>query len=204
MIDDSTEAFEKLRQSLAAPRLEHRALTRDCPAIRIPSGEEVALERDDEVSIIRESDGAYLIQVPVLGGEYRIDASDADALGKSRPVDRLASAAAATVPAGTDLDQRVRERLCEVYDPELPLNIVDLGLIYGTESIEIGPAKYRVEIEMTLTTPQCGMGKMIARDIEKSVRELPEVSEVETKVVWEPAWTPRKISAEGRAKLGID
>ena len=100
--------------------------------------------------------------------------------------------------------QRVRERLCEVYDPELPLNIVDLGLIYATESSEIGPEQYRVEIEMTLTTPQCGMGKMIARDIEKSVRELPEVSEVETRVVWEPEWTPHKISAEGRAKLGID
>ena len=202
MIDNSPEAFEKLRQSLAAPRLEQRGLTRDCTAIRIPSGEEVELERDDEISIIRESDGAYIVQVPYLGGEYRIDATDADALGKSRPVDRLA--AAATVPAGTDLEQRVRERLCEVYDPELPLNIVDLGLIYGTESIEIGPEQYRVEVEMTLTTPQCGMGKMIARDIEKSVRELPEVSEVETRVVWEPQWTPHKISPEGRAKLGID
>ena len=136
MIDDSTEAFEKLRQSLSAPRLEHRALTRDCPAVRIPSGEEVALERDDEISIIRESDGAYIIQVPVLGGEYRIEPSDADALGKSRPVDRLAAAAKAPVPAGTDLDQRVRERLCEVYDPELPLNIpgncFNWGIVYAS------------------------------------------------------------------------
>jgi len=200
MADDSTEAFERLRRSLAAPRLEHRALTRGCIAIRVPSGEEVALEGDDEVTIIRETDGAYIVQVPSLGGEFRIDTHDADALGKARPVASGASAA----PTQGSLDDRVRARLREVYDPELPVNILDLGLVYSTGAIETGPGRYRVEVEMTLTTPQCGMGKMIARDIERSVGELSEVSEVETRIVWDPPWSPHKISAEGRAKLGID
>lgn len=201
MIDDSPESFERLRKSLAAPRLEHRALTRDCPAVRVPSGEEFHLERDDEISIVRETKGAYIVQVPTLGGEFRIDAADADALGKARPSAAGGSAAAAM---DSSLQDRILTRLREVYDPELPVNIVDLGLVYSTAAIELGPESHRVEIEMTLTTPQCGMGKMIARDIERSVGELSEVTEVETRIVWEPEWTPHKISAEGRAKLGID
>jgi probable FeS assembly SUF system protein SufT len=204
MIDDSPEAFERLRQSLAATRLEHRALTRDCRAVRVPSGEEAELERDDEVTLIRETGGAYIVQVPALGGEYRIDSDDADALGKARPIDESARSGGSSSSGDTNLDARIRERLSEVYDPELPVNIVDLGLIYATQAIEIAPERYRVEIEMTLTTPQCGMGRMIARDIERSVSALVEVDEVETRIVWEPEWSPHKISPEGRAKLGID
>ncbi len=213
MSDDSQkaqqEAFEALRQRLAAPRLEHRALTRDCAAVRIPAGDEVQLEKDDEVSIIRETPTGYVVQVPVLGGEYRIESTDADALGKSRPIAAdQANQADSLVAVGSDgpegLDDRVRARLSEVYDPELPINIVDLGLVYATEAIELGPSNYRIEVEMTLTTPQCGMGRTIARDIERSVCELPEVTEVETRIVWEPEWTPHRISPEGRAKLGME
>jgi metal-sulfur cluster biosynthetic enzyme len=204
MIDDSPEAFERLRQSLAATRLEHRALTRNCRAVRVPSGEEAELECDDEVTLIRETSGAYIVQVPVLGGEYRIDSDDADALGKARPLDECTGSDAGLSNDGTSLDARIRARLAEVYDPELPVNIVDLGLIYATQAIELAPDRYRVEVEMTLTTPQCGMGRMIARDIERSVSALAEVAEVETRIVWEPEWTPHKISPEGRTKLGID
>lgn len=204
MIEDSQEAFERLRESMAAPRLEHRALTRDCTAVRIPAGDEVMLERDEEVTIIRQTEAAYIVQVPLLGGDYRIELDDADALGKSRRIEKSEPGPAHAEVGEDDLEARITARLSEVYDPELPINIVDLGLVYATEAIEIDPSRYRVQVEITLTTPQCGMGRMIVRDIERSVSELPEVAEVETQIVWEPEWTPHRITPQGRAKLGIE
>lgn len=94
--------------------------------------------------------------------------------------------------------EQVYEALQDCYDPEIPVNIVDLGLVYDVEV-----ADDTVEVKMTLTTPGCGMGGMIAANAESLIREIPGVKEASVDLVWEPPWDPSRISEEARQKLGI-
>ena len=89
------------------------------------------------------------------------------------------------------------------YDPEIPVNIVDLGLIYELKVLPLEDQKNRVEVKMTLTAQGCGMGTSIAADAQYKLLDLPGVKEADVQVVWEPAWTPQRISPEGKAVLGI-
>lgn len=194
---------------LTRVRLEQTMLMRDVTATRVPGGDTVTVESGTEVTILQAGGGGYTIQVPVLGATCRIEAADIDALGK-----RLEERAKDEDPvAGTDdrsdtspdsLKVQVDGALRRVYDPELPLSVVDLGLIYDLRLVETDVATYRVEIEMTLTTQACGMGPTIAREMRERLTDLPRVGEVVIDIVWEPQWTPLRISDEGRKKLGID
>jgi metal-sulfur cluster biosynthetic enzyme len=200
----SQDEFERLRKNLAAGKLEHRTLLRDCDALSLPGGAMVELEMGWEVTIIRETDDAYIVQIPILGGEHRIARADADALGKRSAVLDDSAGGASTTTNDASLEARVRSRLTEVNDPELPVSIVDLGLVYAIELAERSPGHFRACIEMTLTTQACGMGAMISRDIERAVGVLDEIDETEVRIVWDPPWTPHKISPEGKRKLGIE
>jgi metal-sulfur cluster biosynthetic enzyme len=204
-VNDSTEAFETLRKSLAPATIEHLALTRDCTALSLPGGDPVSLERDWEVTLIREVGDAFVVQVPLLGGEYRIDGADADALGKRphRHGEPHVDDATRASPQRS-LRERVREHLELVNDPELPVSIIDLGLVYAIDVNELSPGSFQAEIEMTLTTQACGMGAMISRDVQRVVAEIAEVSQVDVRIVWEPAWTPHRITERGRRKLGME
>ena len=132
----------------------------------------------------------------------RIAADDADALGK-RLQERATEVDAPGDDAPASLRRQIDAQLARVYDPELPLSVVDLGLIYDLRIIERAPADHRVEIEMTLTTQACGMGPTIAGEIRERLLDLARVTEVDIDIVWEPRWSPVRISAAGRKKLGI-
>ncbi|MFP6626714.1 MAG: putative Fe-S cluster assembly protein SufT [Deltaproteobacteria bacterium] len=178
--------------------MERIELSRDCQATLIPAGDETTLARGTEVYISQSLGGTFTVQAPSYGGLFRIAGKDADALGQEIPAD-------ATVPDQSegDLAERIESVLKTCYDPEIPVNIVDLGLVYDTRINDQGEGKSRVDIQMTLTAPGCGMGASIAADAEAKLREIPDVDEASVSVVWDPPWNPQMISEAGRKKLGI-
>jgi probable FeS assembly SUF system protein SufT len=178
--------------------MERAILTRDCPAVQIPVGEPATLEKGCEVFITQSLGGTYTVQVPAYGGLFRIGANDADALGKS------AEEAKAAYPTGDDVESMVWEQLKTCYDPEIPVNIVDLGLVYGLEVVPNGDGTSRVEVKMTLTAQGCGMGASIAFDARQKLLSVPGISDANVELVWDPPWNPQMISPEGRERLGID
>ena len=101
-------------------------------------------------------------------------------------------------------DQQVLVKLKECYDPELPCNIVDLGLVYDLAAEKTGAGGFNVEVKMTLTAPGCGMGPVIAEDAREKIAALPQVESAKVHIVWDPIWTPQMISPEGRLKLGLE
>lgn len=171
-------------------------LTRECEAVQVPAGSKVMLEKGCEVFITQSLGGTFTVQVPAYGGLFRIAGKDADALGKTP-----AEAAAA---AGGDLEAMVWEQLKTCYDPEIPVNIVDLGLIYGMEIHPNSDGGNRVDVKMTLTAQGCGMGTSIAFDAREKLLTLPGIAEANVDLVWDPPWNPQMISPEGRERLGLD
>ncbi|HVA68407.1 MAG TPA: iron-sulfur cluster assembly protein [Candidatus Binataceae bacterium] len=178
--------------------MERTELTRECDAIQIPIGTPTVLDKGIEVFITQSLGGTFTIQVPAYGGLYRIAGKDADAIGKT-PED-----AASPASAGGDLEAMVWEQLKSCYDPEIPVNIVDLGLVYAMELAPMPDGTKRVDIKMTLTAQGCGMGASIALDARQRILGLPGITEANVDVVWDPPWTPQMISPEGKERLGID
>ncbi len=175
--------------------LEYIELARDCEAISIPGGERVTLPAGTPVYLMQSLGGSFTVQARSHGGLFRIAGRDAEAIGK--PVPEQVEA-----PAGGDIEQQVWAALRTCYDPEIPVNIVDLGLIYDTRiSKEAGG--HRVDVKMTLTAPGCGMGAAIAADAEDKIRAIDGVEDACVEVVWDPPWNPHMISEEGRKVLGI-
>src|SRR5262245_51906297 len=135
--------------------MEQVQLTRDVDAVEIPAGHPVVLEKGTDVIITQSLGGSFTLRVPAYGGLFRITGKDADAIGKE-PVEAPAGAA-----EGGDLEQLVWETLKTCYDPEIPVNIVDLGLVYDMR-IQPETDGSRVDVKMTLTAQGCGMGGAIA------------------------------------------
>jgi probable FeS assembly SUF system protein SufT len=176
--------------------MERVELSRDCDAVQVPSGDVVRLKKGTEVTISQSLGGTFTVQVPA--GLFRIAGKDADALGK----DPAESAAVQT--GDGDLEAMVWEQLKTCYDPEIPVNIVDLGLVYGMTVTPNPEGGSVVDIKMTLTAQGCGMGASIAFDAKQKIAGLPGVSEANVDLVWDPPWNPQMISPEGRERLGID
>jgi len=176
--------------------MEQIQLTREVEAIQVPGGHSVTLEKGWDVVITQSLGGSYTVQVPAYGGLFRISGKDADALGKEPTVPPAAAV------AGGDLEQQVWGVLRTCYDPEIPVNIVDLGLVYD---LRITPedAGQRVDVKMTLTAPGCGMGTSIAADARVKLLDLPGVTDADVQIVWDPPWNPQMISPEGRERLGM-
>ena len=172
---------------------------RDVDAIEIPAGQALVLEKGTEAFITQSLGGTYTLQVPTYGGLYRIGGKDADAIGKE-----VRTAPAAQAEGGGNIEHQVWEQLKTCYDPEIPVNIVDLGLVYDTRIERRDDGKHVIGIKMTLTAPGCGMGVSIAADAEDKLRAIESVADASVEIVWEPAWNPRMISEEGRRILGID
>ncbi len=180
--------------------MERTELTRDVEVVQIPAGHTVTLEKGTDVFITQSLGGAYTVQAPAYGGLFRIAGKDADAIGKE-PVESPAPVDAPGDPA--DLERQVWDQLRTCYDPEIPVNIVDLGLVYDMR-VEPGNAGgSRVEVRMTLTAQGCGMGTMIAADARQKLLGLPGVEEANVDIVWDPPWNPQMISPEGRERLGM-
>lgn len=172
------------------------ALTRDVDAVQIPSGNQINLPTGTEVLITQHLGDSFTVYIPHQAGLFRIQGKDADALGRE-----LSTGPSSDGPFG---EQRVWEELRNCYDPEIPVNIVDLGLIYGVDITEddSGQGK-RVAVQMTLTAPGCGMGPTLARDAEQRILTLPGVASAFVELVWDPPWSPERISQAGREKLGM-
>ena len=176
---------------------ETLALTRDITAIQIPSGALVPLPAGMEVTITQELGDSFTVYVPAHRGLVRIQGADADAIGREKAV-----AAAADGPFS---EERVWEQLRNCYDPEIPVNIVDLGLIYSVDVSDDDSGKgKRIGVKMTLTAPGCGMGPTLARDAEQRILTVPGVASANVELVWDPPWSPALISAAGKEKLGIE
>jgi probable FeS assembly SUF system protein SufT len=177
---------------------QDRVLVRDCDAVRIPSGEPMRLSQGTPVTITQALGGSYTVATPE--GLARIREADADALGLEV---RTAEPAAVVDPGVRVEETAVWAQLKTCYDPEIPVNIVDLGLIYdcAVEQAEGAPAK--VLVKMTLTAPGCGMGPVIAREAEEKILSIPGVGNASVEVVWDPAWSQSMISEAGKMKLGL-
>ncbi|HVN63288.1 MAG TPA: iron-sulfur cluster assembly protein, partial [Candidatus Binataceae bacterium] len=156
------------------------------------------LEKGTEVFVTQALGGTFTVNVPAQGGLFRIAGADADVLGK-KPED-----AGTAATGGGTLESMVWEQLKSCYDPEIPVNIVDLGLVYGMEIKDAPEGGKKIEVKMTLTAQGCGMGASIAIDAKQKLMSLPGVSEADVDLVWDPPWNPQMISPEGRERLGID
>jgi probable FeS assembly SUF system protein SufT len=179
---------------------ENVVVARDCEAIQIPHGNVVTIPKDTLAIITQSLGGTYTLQISAMGGLFRVSDKDADAIGKEPPT----ATAAATATSGGEVSQdAVWAELRNVYDPEIPVNIVDLGLVYDMTIEPLAEGGSNVQVAMTLTAQGCGMGPSIAMDAQRRLEALPGVGEAHVRVVWDPPWNPNMISPEGRAKLGM-
>ncbi len=181
-------------------------LTRDTPATIIPAGEEHVLPAGTVVTISQALGGS--VTVRTQGGLFRIAGKDIDALGDAAELGINDSADETVEPAsdGPLSEELVWGAMRNCFDPEIPVNVVDLGLIYDLQISDPDPADghHAVQVKMTLTAQGCGMGPVIAEDVKKNIELLSAVSAAQVDIVWDPPWTPHMISDEGRKKLGIE
>ena len=179
---------------------EEVEISRDVEVVMIPQGVTSTLKAGTPAVITQALGDSYTLQVPTFGGLYRLSGKDADAIGKA--------AARSDGEAGADLDAPVTEdlvysQLRGVYDPEIPVNIVELGLIYDLKIEPLGTGGSRVEVKMTLTAPGCGMGEIIAHDAKSRIQSLPGVKEADVQVVFEPPWNQQMMSEAAKLELGM-
>jgi probable FeS assembly SUF system protein SufT len=173
-------------------------LKRDCDIIEIPSGMHGRLAKGSKVRITQSSGSSYTI-LTEFHALCRIDAKDADALGIEVPTTTQSQKS-----EGVLEEQLVWDVLKTVYDPEIPVNIVDLGLIYSCTIAPLEQGGKKIEIKMSMTAPGCGMGNVIKSDVEYRLSQLPEVKETNVEVVMDPPWNPGRMSEAAKLQLGFD
>ncbi len=171
-------------------------LRRSCDAILIPSGQTISLEAGTEVRITQALGGTYTITTE-NGLMARIASEDVDALGVVPSSDKSMTA------AGKPVSELVWDQLKTCYDPEIPANIVDLGLIYECKVSPTPDGQHNVDVKMTLTAPGCGMGASITMDAKSKIAQVPGVKSVNVELVWDPPWNPGLMSENAKQKLGL-
>lgn len=169
---------------------------RDCPARLVPSGEAITIPRNTFITITQAKGGTYT--VTHKGAMARIDGTDADALGYE-PAELQFS----TPDNGSFQQSHIWEALGTVYDPEIPVNIVELGLVYDVSTSVGADGKGNVVVTMTLTSPTCGMGQVLADDVKYRLGKVPHVGSVDVKLVFDPPWDRDRISDEAKLELGL-
>jgi probable FeS assembly SUF system protein SufT len=178
-------------------------LTRDCEAVQIPSGAPVTLPAGTPVDITQTLGGTYTIHAQ--GGLYRVAAKDADALNLQPDTTGTQTGVETAPQTEGPVDEKlVWETLKSCYDPEIPVNIVDLGLVYDLHIEPLPSGNSLVSVKMTLTAPGCGMGATIAGDAQQKLLYLPGVEEAVVEIVWDPPWHQSMITEQGRKVLGIE
>jgi probable FeS assembly SUF system protein SufT len=180
-------------------------LTRDCPATAIPAGNAVILTAGAEVFIAQTLGGNVTVRTD--HGLFRIAREHAGTIGGFFPADE--SAAAGVNPStgsGQTVfsEEAVWDALKTCFDPEIPVNIVDLGLVYDLVTEKTPAGGHTVDVKMTLTASGCGMGPTIAEDARQKIAALPTVESAKVHIVWDPQWTPQMISPTGRKVLGLE
>ena len=181
-----------------------RTVSRDLAATAVPYGETITIPKGAKVTITHRLGGNFT--VVWAQGMARIESKDTDAIGEEtqpEPATEKEAQTSADAHEGPPDEQAVWTALKEVFDPEIPVNIVDLGLVYSVETKEAEQGGYLVEVAMTLTAPGCGMGPMIAQDAEYKITQVPGVSHATVELVWDPPWHQEMISDEGKMQLGL-
>ncbi len=173
-------------------------LSRDCAVIEIPSGTRSTLPAGSVVRIMQTLGGSYTITGGQYGYMYRIDARDADALGLPTPEAPTAAEHKAFS------EQLVKDELKTIFDPEIPVNIVDLGLVYGCDIAPAEQGGHNIDVKMSMTAPGCGMGNVLKADVESKLARLPDVKRVNVEIVFDPPWTPARMSEAAKLQLGFD
>lgn len=171
-------------------------LARQCSATTVPYGERVTLDAGGLVEIVQRL-GASITVRTQMGALLRIDGADADALGLD-PLD----IAPGDAEGPFDLS-RVTDALQQIYDPEIPVSIIELGLVYRCEETRSADGGRRIEIDMTMTAPGCGMGDVLRDDAVRAVRSIPGVDDVVVQIVFDPPWQVGRMSEAARLQLGL-
>jgi probable FeS assembly SUF system protein SufT len=177
---------------------EEKILTRDVEAAIVPVGTKVTLKKGETAYITQSLGGSHT--VVVNGNMFRIDGKDADALGFEAPAKSAAAAGPVTQEA---LEKQVWEALKTCYDPEIPVNIVDLGLIYDCHLTPAGENSFKADVKMTLTAPGCGMGPMLAQDVQNKLLNLEPIDEANVELVWDPPWNQSMMTEAAKLQLGL-
>jgi probable FeS assembly SUF system protein SufT len=180
-------------------------LTRDCEVIAVPSGRRETLPKGASLRIVQQRGGAFTVSNDIHA-LFRIDAADADALGLevSAPTESLLLGQEKGQENSRETTESlVWDTLKTVYDPELPVNIVDLGLVY---SVALTPAAsgHAIAVRMAMTSPGCGMSNVLKSDVETRLLRLPRVVEARVEVVFDPPWNPGRMTEAARLQLGMD
>lgn len=172
-------------------------LTRSCKAVMIPSGEEISLAAGSTVWLTQAAGSGYTVMTD-RGHNVRIDGRDGDVLGLAKIED------AEPMEFGGSVDEHVWRQLRMCFDPEIPVNIVELGLVYDCSVDALPSGGYKVVVRFTLTAQGCGMGQFIKEDIRKKLLALPQIREADVELVWDPPWNQSMISARAKQQLGIE
>ena len=178
---------------------EPKILTRDVEASVVPVGTKVTLQKGGQAYVTQSLGGVFT--VIVNGNMFRIDGKDADALGLE-----IKSAPATTISGPVtqeQLEKQIWESLKTCYDPEIPVNIVDLGLIYDCHLTPAGENSFKADVKMTLTAPGCGMGPMLAQDVQNKLLSLEPIDEANVELVWDPPWNQGMMTEAAKLQLGL-
>jgi probable FeS assembly SUF system protein SufT len=173
------------------------SLKRDCTAIMIPSGEEVSLAAGSKVWLTQSFGSGYSVMTE-HGYSVRINGADGDALGLAKLAEEQPAAATGSV------EDRVWQQLRSCFDPEIPVNIVELGLVYDCRVEALPAGGHSARVRFTLTAQGCGMGHFIKEEIRKKLLALPEIGQADVELVWDPPWNQSRLSPSARLQLGIE
>lgn len=165
----------------------------------VPYGHQMQLMPGQEVLVTQAQGGSFTLNVS--GNLVHLEGKDADAIGKEPiklPVDDR------EIKVGDEIDEKlVWDQIATVYDPEIPVNIVDLGLIYDVSFTQLEDKTYHVGVQMTLTAPGCGMGPVLVSDVEERIRMIPNVSKVDVVILFDPPWNADMMTEEAKVALGF-
>ena len=179
---------------------EQKILIRDVEASVVPIGTKVTLQKGETAHITQSLGGTYT--VIVNGNMFRIESKDADALGLEVTIATAPVAASGPVTQ-EELEKKVWEALKTCYDPEIPVNIVDLGLIYDCHLTPIGADNFKADVKMTLTAPGCGMGPVLAQDVQNKLVSIEPIDEANVELVWDPPWNQSMMTEAAKLQLGL-
>lgn len=173
------------------------SLERDCDAVLIPAGEKVTLPAGTSGFITQALGGSFTLYVE--GNLFRIAGTDADAIG----LEPLTAPEVAEDASDADFESVVWDQMRTCYDPEIPINIVDLGLVYRCEIERTGSGGRHVHVAMTLTAPGCGMGPVLMEDVREKLEIIPTVEQADIELVFDPPWNQSMMSDEARLQTGL-
>jgi probable FeS assembly SUF system protein SufT len=171
-------------------------VARDVEAREIPSGTPITLRAGDPVIITQSLGGSYTVVTPV-GFLARIDGKDADAIGEK------VVAVDAAAQEGKSTEDLAWDQLRTCFDPEIPVNIVDLGLVYGCTLAPLPEGGNRIDVKFTLTAPGCGMGDVLREDIKGKLLSIPDINDADVQVVFDPPWSLQMMSEAAKLQLGM-